>query len=133
MKNVSKHEMELTKYALEKLSEIPEVIVFGPGVNRTGVISFKIGDVPAHDVATIMDTLGVEVRSGFNCAEPLADFLGTGPLVRASFYIYNTKDEIQKFIDAIGKVKEVFRLTTKAKGLRQIKSVSRSSFSVSHP
>jgi len=115
MENVRKHEVGLTHYALEKLSKIEEVEVFGPKEvsKRCGVISFKIGSVPAHDVASILDSEGVEIRSGFNCAEPLADFLGTGPLARASFYVYNTKEEIRKFIEAIEKVKEVFHLSPK--------------------
>src|SRR3989344_2435844 len=110
MENVRKHEVGLTHYALEKLSKIEEVEVFGRKEvsKRCGVISFKIGSVPAHDVASTLDSEGVEIRSGFNCAEPLADFLGTGPLARASFYIYNTKGDVDRLILGLRKVQKVF-------------------------
>jgi len=132
MENVRRHEEELTKYALEKLSKIEEVEVFGPKTikNRLGVISFRISNIPAHDVATIMDNEGVEIRSGFNCAEPLADFLGIGPTARASFYIYNTKDDVDRFIKAIEKVKEVFKINPKheARNPKQIQNHKNSNF-----
>ncbi len=145
MENVRCYEEELTKYALEKLSEIPEVTIYGPlnsviarsettkqskkrslrysrDDNRAGVISFKIGSVPAHDVASILDSEGVEIRSGFNCAEPLADFLGTGPLARASFYIYNTKGDVDRLILGLRKVQKVFGSVGKWDGRRKNKN-----------
>ena len=150
MENVRKHEVELTKYALDELAKIPEVTIYGPlnsviarspstslrttkqskkrslryprDDNRAGVISFNIGSIPAHDVATIMDSEGVEIRSGFNCAEPLADFLGTGPLARASFYIYNDKSDVDRLILGLRKVQEVFGRVGKWDGRRKNKN-----------
>ena len=152
MENVRCYEQELTKYALEKLSKIEEVEVFGPKEvsKRCGVISFRIRGssrqdsnnnilranpsiplrpsalrlrleeinsvsrevsalyIPAHDIASILDSEGVEIRSGFNCAEPLADFLGIGPTARASFYIYNTQEDVDRLVLGLRRVQEVF-------------------------
>ena len=130
MENVRKHEVELTEYALEKLKDIDGLRIWGPGQaeKRCGVIAFNLysgnKEIPPHDIASILDSEGIEIRSGYNCVEPLLAFLGTGPVARASFYIYNTKKEIQRLVDGIEKVKEVFRLKTKAKRLKQFASVS---------
>lgn len=120
MENVRKHEEELTKCALRELSSVDGMRILGPkeAEKRCGVIAFNLyqGDpstssgqgIPPHDIASILDSEGVEIRSGNNCVEPLLMFLGTGPVARASFYIYNTVDEIERLIDGINKVKEVF-------------------------
>ncbi len=126
MDRVREHEIELTRYALKKLSEIPEVEIYG-GLDvrkRGGVIAFNVGRVHAHDVASILDEDGIAIRSGHHCAQPLMSFLGIESAARVSFYIYNTKEEIQRFIDGIQKVVEVFRLRTKDKRLKQILNVS---------
>ncbi|MEK9146765.1 MAG: cysteine desulfurase [Patescibacteria group bacterium] len=144
MENIRKHEVELTEYALKRLSEIPEVTIYGPkdAKKRGGVIAFNIGSpstrfsrsgstIHAHDVASILDSEGIAIRSGHHCAQPLMEFLGISSTARASFYIYNTKEEIQRLIDGIEKVKEVFRLTTNAKRLKPFpNSISRKSISV---
>ncbi len=110
MENVREHEMELTKYALDKIGQIVGVRVLGPKdvTKRCGVLPFTILNIPPHDIASILDGLGIEVRSGFNCAEPLMRFLGTGPVARASFYIYNTKEEVDMLVEGITKVKKTF-------------------------
>ncbi len=133
--NISKHEIKLTSYALKKLSNDPTLQLYGPTglANRGPVISFNIDGIHSHDVASILSDMGVAIRSGHHCAQPLMSVLDINAACRISFGVYNTKDEIQRLIDGIEKVKGVFRLTTKARGLRQIKGVSRSSFSVSHP
>lgn len=124
MENVRKHEMELTDYAFRRLCGIQEIRLLGSGdaKKRCGVISFNLfaGDreIPPHDIASILDSEGVEIRSGYNCAEPLLDFLGVGPVARVSFYIYNTKEDVDRLVAGIRKVKEVFRLS----GSRVIRS-----------
>lgn len=112
MEKVRDHEVKLTRYALSKLLKIPGFKLLGPksADKRCGVIAFIIGNVPPHDIASIMDSVGVEIRSGFNCAEPLMEFLGVGPVARASFYIYNTKEEVDRLVDGVKKVKEIFKL-----------------------
>ncbi len=132
MDNVRAHEIELTEYALERLAEIPEVTVYGPRhsgkrsasridsgqarmTKRAGVISFNVGPVHAHDVASILDSEGVAIRSGHHCAQPLMKFLGIESAARASFYIYNTKKEINKFIEGVEKVIKTFHLRQKSK------------------
>jgi cysteine desulfurase/selenocysteine lyase len=114
--NVRKHEMELTRYALERLADDRKVTVYGPGVRdvrrRAGVIAFNIDGAPSHDVASIFDSEGVAIRTGHHCAMPLVR--GTlhqrGGVPRMSFYIYNTKDEVDRAVAAIGKVRKVLRL-----------------------
>jgi cysteine desulfurase/selenocysteine lyase len=111
MANVREHEVELTKYALKRLSEVKDIRILGPreAEKRCGVIAFALDTVPPHDVASILDSEGIEIRSGYNCAEPLMDFLGTGPVARASFYIYNTKKEVDRFIEGLKKVERIFK------------------------
>ena len=120
MDNVRRHEVELTKYALERLSGIQDVRILGPKdpKKRAGVISFNIGPVHAHDVASILDSEGIAIRSGHHCAAPLMEFLGIESAARASFYLYNTKEEVDRLVAGIEKVKETFRLTTNAKRLK---------------
>ena len=75
------------------------------------MIAFLLGNVPPHDIASILDAEGVEIRSGYSCAEPLAEFLEiNGPVARASFYIYNTKEDVDRLVDGLKKVKEVFKI-----------------------
>ena len=116
MENVREHEIGLTKYAIKRLSQIPEVTIYGPRENRAGVISLNIGNIPPHDIASILDSVGVEIRSGYNCAEPLSRFLGSGPVARASFYIYNTIGEIDRLVEGLIKVKKVFGMAGKWEG-----------------
>jgi cysteine desulfurase / selenocysteine lyase len=113
MKSVREYEEHLTEYALEKLSGIENMIIYGPksAKERGGVISFNIKGVHPHDVSTILDRHGVAVRGGHMCAMPLVtDVLDAGGSVcRASFYIYNTTEEIDKLVEGLQKVKEVFK------------------------
>lgn len=113
MDNVRKHEIELVDYAILELSKIPEVKIFGPesGKNRGGVVSFNLEKIHAHDVASILDSVGVAIRSGHHCAQPLMDFLEVPSVARASFYIYNTKSEIDRLVAGVKKVKETFKIS----------------------
>ena len=112
MENVFEHEKLLTDYALEKLSEIKEVTIYGPkdSLNKTGVISFSIKGIHPHDVAQILDEEGIAIRSGFHCAMPLHQKLKLPATCRASFYIYNTKEEIDKLIIGIYKSIKTFNI-----------------------
>jgi|TARA_B100001971_G_C18221758_1_gene557669 cysteine desulfurase/selenocysteine lyase len=108
MKNIQNHDQELVNYCYEKLSEIKEVEIYGPK-ERSSLISFNIKNVHAHDTATILDGEGIAVRAGHHCAMPLHTELNIPASVRASFYLYNTKEEIDKLVEAIHKVIKVFK------------------------
>ena len=112
MEAVRKHEMELTQYALDKMSQIKGIVIYGPKdvSKRGGVISFNFHDVHPHDVATIVDREGIAIRSGHHCAQVLMEKLNVAATNRASFYIYNTKQDVDKLIQSLGKVSELFKL-----------------------
>ncbi|MDS0527760.1 cysteine desulfurase [Clostridium sp. SHJSY1] len=107
---VSKIENELMKYALKKLNSLSYVKVYGPkNINhRSGVISFDIEGVHPHDVASVFDSHNVAIRSGNHCAQPLMRFMGINATCRASFYLYNTKEDVDKLIEAIEKTYAMF-------------------------
>ncbi len=109
MENVAAHEHEVTEYALERLEEIPGVKVFGPAAQeKGGVASFTLDGVHPHDVAQILDRDGIAVRAGHHCAQPLHEKFGIPATSRASFYLYNTKEEVDLLVNGIYKVKEMF-------------------------
>jgi cysteine desulfurase/selenocysteine lyase len=109
MDTVAAYEHELTIYALERLEEVPGVWVFGPDASKKGgVASFTFEGVHPHDVAQVVDAEGVAVRAGHHCAMPLHDKFGIPATARASFYLYNTKQEIDHFVESLYKVKEIF-------------------------
>ncbi|MGG0274784.1 cysteine desulfurase SufS [Bacillus rhizoplanae] len=105
--NIEKHEHELAQYALERLSEVDGVTIYGPK-RRAGLVTFNIDDVHPHDVATVLDVEGIAVRAGHHCAQPLMKWLKASSTARASFYLYNTKEEIDTFVEALTKTKEYF-------------------------
>jgi cysteine desulfurase/selenocysteine lyase len=110
MENVRRHEMELTEYALDELRRVPGFRGFGPEDMkvRGGVISFLLEGAHAHDVASILDVEGVAIRSGHHCAQPLMERLGVPATSRASFYVYNEADDVDRLVAALLKVKEIF-------------------------
>lgn len=110
MDRVREHERELMTYALPRLKEIPGVTLYGPEDldHRSGVISFTVDGVHPHDVAAILDGENIAVRAGHHCTQPLMDHLGVGGTTRASFYIYNTTDDVDRLADALRKVSDVF-------------------------
>ena len=112
MDNVRNHEIELTKYALEKMSEFKHIKVYGDAnlQNRGGIISFNLGDIHPHDLATILNEHGIAIRSGHHCAQVLMEKLEVSATSRVSFYIYNTKEEINIFISALGEAIKLFQL-----------------------
>ena len=109
MTNIAAHEHEITEYALERLEEIPGVKVFGPSADKKGgVASFTLDGVHPHDVAQILDRDGIAVRAGHHCAQPLHEKFGIPATTRASFYLYNTKEEVDLLVNGIYKVKKMF-------------------------
>jgi len=112
MDNIRQHEIELTSYALEKLSSVKGLHIYGTKdiSKRGGVISFNFADVHPHDVAQIIDGEGIAIRSGHHCAQVLMERLNVAATSRASFYIYNTKEEIDKLINSLNKVAGIFKL-----------------------
>jgi cysteine desulfurase/selenocysteine lyase len=110
MDNVRAHEEELTGYALRRLRQREELIIYGPldASRRGGVVSFNYPDIHPHDVGTILDREGVAIRAGHHCAQPLMNRFGVAGTVRASFYIYNTVEEVDALLQGIEKVRAFF-------------------------
>lgn len=111
MARIHQYELFLTDYAMRQLAEIPSVTLYGPSIERRGgVISMTVGDIHAHDLASILDSEGVAVRAGHHCNQPLMEKLGVLATARASFYLYNTLDEVDVLIRGIEKAKKIFKL-----------------------
>ena len=110
LENITEHEHKLAAYAMEKLSSINGLTIYGPhnANNRAGVITFNIEDVHPHDVATVLDAEGIAVRAGHHCAQPLMKWLNVSATARASFYLYNSEEDVDKLVEGIGKTKEYF-------------------------
>lgn len=108
MEVIDVYDRKLGTYAYERLSEIEGLTVYGPVRNRTGVITFNLGDVHPHDVATVLDSEGVAVRAGHHCCQPLMRWLDVTATARASFYLYNTEDDVERLVKALLKTKEYF-------------------------
>ena len=107
--NIEAHEQALTKYAIEKLSKIDGMKIYGPTHNsHDAVVSFNVGNIHHMDMGTLLDQLGIAVRTGHHCAQPLMDRLGVLGTVRASFALYNTKEEIDILVDGIERVSKMF-------------------------
>ncbi len=112
MQNVVRHEQELTSYALQQLQEIPGLTIYGPpAALRGGVISFTLGDIHPHDLASILDQeVGVAVRAGHHCAQPLMERFGLAATARASFYVYTIKEDIDILVQGLHKAMHIFQL-----------------------
>lgn len=108
--NIEEHEHKLAAYALEKMSSVEGITIFGPmdPAKRAGLVTFNIDDVHPHDVATVLDAEGIAVRAGHHCAQPLMRWLKQSATARASFYLYNTEEDIDKFVQGLIKTKEYF-------------------------
>jgi cysteine desulfurase/selenocysteine lyase len=110
MDKIADHEKEIITYAHERLEEIPGVSIFGPSPKyKGGVASFTLKDVHPHDIAQILDSNGIAIRAGHHCAMPLHEKFGIPATARASFYLYNTQEEVDKLVEGIYKVKMVFK------------------------
>ena len=108
MDNVEEHERELVEYATKKLNEIEGMRIYGNAKKRSGLVSFLVSDIHPYDMGTILDKLGIAVRTGHHCAQPTMDFFGIEGTVRASFGIYNTKEEIDILAAGIVRAKKLF-------------------------
>jgi cysteine desulfurase/selenocysteine lyase len=110
MSSIGAHERDLTGYAIERLEEVPGVTVFGPSDpgERSGVVSFMVDEVHPNDLATILDAEGVAIRAGHHCAQPLMRRLGVSATARASFYLYNTRAEVDTLIRGVNRARSIF-------------------------
>lgn len=106
--NIFAHEQELTRYAMEQMKEITGMRLFGTSQHKDAVISFLVGDIHHLDMGTLLDRLGIAVRTGHHCAEPLMHRLGISGTVRASFALYNTKEEVDALVAGIKRVSQMF-------------------------
>jgi cysteine desulfurase / selenocysteine lyase len=110
MEAVREHEREITGYALERLSEVPDLTIYGPSDldSRGGAVSFTLADIHPHDLATILDQHGIAVRAGHHCAKPLMRALDVPATARASFYVYNVFEEVDALIEALHEARRLF-------------------------
>ena len=106
--NIAAHENGLSAYATERLAAVEGVRLFGRAKEKTGIISFNFEGAHAHDVGTILDRSGVAVRAGHHCAQPLMEFLGVDSTARASFGLYNTREEVDALVEGVERVREFF-------------------------
>lgn len=111
MENVHAHEQAITAYALERMSEVPGLTLYGPEASEKGAVAaFTLDNIHAHDIAQVLDMDGIAIRAGHHCAMPLHDRLGLRATARASFYLYNTTDEVDALIASLYKVKKAFTM-----------------------
>lgn len=111
MYHIARHNMQVVQYALEELGKIPQVKLYGPEASkRAGAVAFTLGDMHGHDVAQILDDNGVAIRSGHHCAQLLMDHFGVADLCRASFHMYNSKEDVDSLVKGLKKAIEVFKL-----------------------
>jgi len=109
MEAVQAHEELLAEYAYDRLTEFDDMTVYGPpGDDRGGLVAFNVNGVHAHDLSSIVNDHGVAIRAGDHCTQPLHDKLGAAASARGSFYIYNTREEIDALIDAVDEARELF-------------------------
>jgi cysteine desulfurase/selenocysteine lyase len=109
MEAIFEHDTALVRYALERLKGIDGLTLYGPeGSDRGGIVAFNLDGIHAHDVATALDQEGIAVRAGKHCAHPLMEALETQAMVRASFYFYNTEQEIDLLVHAVEKTRDFF-------------------------
>lgn len=108
--NILEHEHKLAAYALDKMSSVEGIAIYGPldPAKRAGMVTFNLNDVHSHDVATVLDAEGIAVRAGHHCAQPLMRWLDVSATARASFYLYNTEEDIDKLVEGLVKTKEYF-------------------------
>ncbi len=110
MENILAHEEKLAAYALERLSEIEGLTIYGPK-KRAALVTFNLGDIHPHDVSTVLDTEGIAIRAGHHCAQVLMKELDVVATARASMYLYNTEEDIDRLVEGLQKAKEYFDVT----------------------
>ena len=107
MDEIERHEHQLTAYAMERLSEIDGITIYGPQ-KRAGLVTFNLGDVHPHDVATVLDAQGIAIRAGHHCCQPLMRWLEASSTARASLYLYNTEEDVDRLVKGLIQTKEYF-------------------------
>ncbi|MCS7096784.1 MAG: cysteine desulfurase [Nitrososphaerota archaeon] len=109
IENVFQHERNLTEYTLKRMSELSRIRIYGPMdcTKRCGIIPFNVDGLESHDVALFLDNYGIMIRSGFHCAQPLHQRLGLSSTARVSFYVYNTREEVDRFIEILKEMEQV--------------------------
>ncbi|MBD2872576.1 cysteine desulfurase [Paenibacillus arenilitoris] len=105
---IDKHERRMAAYAYDKLSSMDGITLYGPKKDRVGLVTFNLEDVHPHDVATVLDSKGIAIRAGHHCCQPLMRWLNVSATARASFYLYNTEEDIDRLADALIQTKEFF-------------------------
>lgn len=106
---IEKHDKQLTSYAVERMKQIEDVTMYGPDDGRFGLVTFNLGKVHPHDLATVLDTYGIAIRAGHHCCKPLMRHFEASATARASFYLYNTEEDVERFILALEKTKDFFK------------------------
>ncbi|USK57863.1 cysteine desulfurase (plasmid) [Cytobacillus solani] len=106
---IEAHDKELTSYAVEQMKQIEHLTMYGPEEGRFGLVTFNLGKIHPHDLATVLDTYGVAIRAGHHCCQPLMRHFGASATARASFYLYNTEADVEQFLFALNKTKEYFK------------------------
>jgi cysteine desulfurase / selenocysteine lyase len=106
-KEIAVHENDLLHYAVEQLQQLDKIRFVGTAAHKTGVVSFLFTDIHPYDTGTILDKLGIAVRTGHHCAQPVMDFFNIPGTVRASFALYNTREEIDMMVAGLKKVREM--------------------------
>jgi cysteine desulfurase/selenocysteine lyase len=134
MDRIRAHEQELTAYALKRLGEVEGLTLYGPpaGPDRGGAVSFNLEGLHPHDVGTVLDAEGVAIRAGHHCAKPLMRRLGVAATARASFYLYNTPEEVDRLVEAIRAAQAFFGRTPEA-GRRRPNTLRPSAIGLRHP
>ncbi|MCR8634600.1 cysteine desulfurase [Paenibacillus radicis (ex Xue et al. 2023)] len=105
---IDRHEKQLTAYAMDRMSTIDDLKIYGPRNDRAGLITFNLGEVHPHDVATVLDADGIAIRAGHHCCQPLMRWLKASSTARASFYLYNTEEDVDRLVASLIKTKEYF-------------------------
>jgi cysteine desulfurase/selenocysteine lyase len=108
MENIAAHERDVLNYATQRLTSVDGLKIYGTAPNKAAVISFTLGNIHAHDISTIIDRAGVAIRAGHHCAEPLMDRLGVAATARASFGVYNTREDADVLVQALETAQEIF-------------------------
>ncbi|MEC0258037.1 cysteine desulfurase [Paenibacillus lautus] len=108
MDAIEQHETQLAAYAMNRISEIEGISIYGPRERKVGLVTFNLGDVHPHDVATVLDAQGIAIRAGHHCCQPLMRWLKVSSTARASFYLYNTEEDVDQLVSALIQTKEYF-------------------------
>ncbi|GIP04952.1 cysteine desulfurase SufS [Paenibacillus lautus] len=108
MDAIEQHESQLAAYAMNRISEIDGITIYGPRERKVGLVTFNLGDVHPHDVATVLDAQGIAIRAGHHCCQPLMRWLKVSSTARASFYLYNTEEDVDRLVSALIQTKEYF-------------------------